>query len=101
LIRALGKIGDPCALPAIEKVARARFSLCLKRISGLRTVVFESLERYPHEHLTRILNFGIKLSDPNIKSICDRIIRTGSQTRGERSMRTTTCNSGAAENDGN
>ena len=77
LVRALGKIGDPCALPAIEKIVRARFSLRRKSLLRLKTVVFEYLDRYPFDSLTGILNLGLELPDERIRSMCNRIVQAG------------------------
>ena len=53
IIKALGEIGDPRAIPDLEKLARATWSLYPQGRLRMKEMLFESLGRYPRERLAQ------------------------------------------------
>jgi hypothetical protein len=73
VIRALGEIGDPRAIPELEKLARATLSLYPKSHMRMKETIFESLARYPRERLTQLLRIGEGLNSDKIRKSCRKI----------------------------
>jgi HEAT repeat protein len=73
LIKALGEIGDPRALPELEKLAKSGLSLYPARHAQMKQRIFESLERYPKENIAGLLRIGERSNDEKIRSICRRL----------------------------
>jgi hypothetical protein len=70
IIRALGKIGDPAALPRLIKAVRRMNPLNPGKHRNLKVAIFESLGGYPRESLAGILRIGAKAKDPRIRAAC-------------------------------
>ncbi len=70
IIRALGEIGDPTAVPELERLARASWTLYPERLSRMKVALFESLSRYPKESIAGLLKAGERLNDDRIKRAC-------------------------------
>ncbi|MDY6988882.1 MAG: HEAT repeat domain-containing protein [Thermodesulfobacteriota bacterium] len=73
IIHALGEIGNRCAVPILEKLARSRWVLYPNTLSHMKVVLFDSLERYPEGSLQKLLSIGQKLDDPRIRRACIRM----------------------------
>ncbi|MDH5298493.1 MAG: HEAT repeat domain-containing protein, partial [Desulfobulbaceae bacterium] len=73
LIKALGQIGDPAALPALEKIVRRSFSLFPKDLRQLKKTVFESIGHYPAASLATLIAMGEKAQDKTIRVACQRV----------------------------
>jgi HEAT repeat protein len=73
IIRALGEIGDPRAIPDLEKLARATLSLYPQSLMQMKEIIFESLGRYPQERITSLLKIGEGLSNEKIKRACRKL----------------------------
>lgn len=80
IIKALGRIGDPLALPTLEKLARRKKLFRAGALGRLKLIIFESLEGYPPAGLTGLLSLGLKEKDFRIKVIC-RTLRTTDRGR--------------------
>jgi HEAT repeat protein len=74
IIKALGEIGNPQAIPHLERLARSRWILYPGSLSHMKAVLFESLEQYPKEGLEGLLRIGSKSDDPRIKRACKRVM---------------------------
>jgi hypothetical protein len=74
IIRALGQIGDPCAIPVLEKLARTTRTFYPKSLSHMKVVLFRSLAGYPNEYLTALLNTGKESSDERIQRTCRELM---------------------------
>jgi hypothetical protein len=74
IIRALGQIGDPCAIPVLEKLARTTRTFYPKKLSHMKVVLFRSLAGYPNEYLTALLNIGKESSDERILRTCRELM---------------------------
>ncbi|MGA1868445.1 MAG: HEAT repeat domain-containing protein [bacterium] len=74
IIKALGQIGDPCALPALEKLARSFFTIHPKSHLKMKAVLFESLYHYPPHTLTTLLAIGKKSNDERIRAACTKLM---------------------------
>jgi hypothetical protein len=73
LIRALGEIGDPRAIPDLEKMAKAGWSLYPKSHDRMKAVLFESLGRYPKEGIAELLRIGERSGDEQILRTCRKL----------------------------
>jgi len=73
IIKALGDIGDPKAIPELEKMAKATWKPYPTRFTQLKVALFESLGRYPREKLTPLLKIGEKMNVERIRKACRKI----------------------------
>lgn len=70
LIKALGEIGDSRAIPDLEKLARATWSLYPQSLMRMKETLFESLSRYPRESISGLLKTGERLDSEKIRRVC-------------------------------
>jgi hypothetical protein len=70
IIEALGRIGDPCAIPVLERLARTRFSLYPKQLSNLKLLLFQSLRLYEEAPVAPLLRIGAQSDDERIRNAC-------------------------------
>jgi hypothetical protein len=73
LIKALGEIGDPLAVPELEKLARSSWTLYTQSLSRMKATLFESLVRYPKESIAGLLAIGERMNDDRIKRACRKL----------------------------
>jgi hypothetical protein len=74
IISALGEIGDARAIPDLEKLARASWSLYPHRLLHMKELLFESLGRYPQERIANLLTIGERLNSEKIRIACRKLI---------------------------
>jgi hypothetical protein len=74
IISALGEIGDARAVPDLEKLARASWSLYPHRLMRMKELLFESLGRYPQKSIANLIKIGEQLSNDKIKSACRKLM---------------------------
>ena len=70
-IRALGELGEPEALPALERFFGEAFFFWPSKEE--RFAAWESLGGYPKHTRTQFVERGLQSRDPNIREICVRI----------------------------
>ena len=70
-IHALGEIGEPRALPRLQKFFA--FSVLPWPPKEERYAAWESLTGYPAEARKRLLDTGLKSADGHVREICSRI----------------------------
>jgi len=73
IIRVLGEIGDPRALPELEKLARGCMTLYRASQDRMKRTIFETLERYPRMGIAALLRIGERSGDEKIRSICRKL----------------------------
>ncbi len=73
IVRALGNIGDPRAVPDLEKLARASWSLYPQSLLRMKEGLYDSLGRYPRESVSRLIQVGEKLNSEKIRRICKQL----------------------------
>jgi HEAT repeat protein len=73
IIRALGNIGDRRAVPDLEKLARASWSLYPQSLLRMKETIYGSLARYPRESVGRLIKIGEKLNSDAIRRICRQL----------------------------
>ncbi len=73
IIRALGGIGDVRAIPELEKLVRAGWSLYPQSQLQMKEVIYESLSRYPAESLATLIKLGERLNSDKIKRACRKL----------------------------
>jgi hypothetical protein len=74
IIRVLGDIGDLRAIPDLEKLARATWSLYPQSLMHMKETIYTSLDRYPREKLAGLISIGEKLNSDTIRRICSRLM---------------------------
>lgn len=70
IVEALGRIGDPCAIPALENLAKSRFTFYPKLLANLKLLVFQSLGLYEDAPVGTLLRIGSKDKNPLIRASC-------------------------------
>ena len=70
-IRALGELGDPSALPALQRFFRDPFFAWPAKEE--RLAAWESLASYPHDVRSEWVERGRRSRDDQIRQICERI----------------------------
>ncbi len=70
IIEALGRIGDPGAIPVLERLAKTRFSLYPKQLAHLKLLLFQSLRLYEAAPLSTLLRIGSQSKDTRIRTAC-------------------------------
>jgi len=75
ILRALGRIGDPKALPVLERLARKSWVLYPSDFLQVKLALFESLGGYPEELLTTLLTIGSRSKDFRIRNLCSTMRR--------------------------
>jgi hypothetical protein len=73
IIKALGEIGDPRAVPDLERLAKASWTLYPEALMKMKLTLFESLDRYPKGAVEGLLAFGEKASDERIRRACRKL----------------------------
>jgi hypothetical protein len=75
LILALGNIGNPDAIPFLEKLAGASFTLFPKTLLKMKQTIFETIDKYPDKEVSSLLKIGIRMENRKIKEICQHYLR--------------------------
>jgi hypothetical protein len=70
ILEALGRIGDPCAIPVLEGLAKTRFSLYPKQLSNVKLLLFQSLRLYEDARVGPLLRIGAQSDDERIRNAC-------------------------------
>jgi hypothetical protein len=70
ILRVLGEIGDPRAVPELEKLAKTGWSLYKKSHARMKVKLYESLGRYPKESIAELLRIGERSDDDKIRMLC-------------------------------
>lgn len=70
VIKALGEIGDPRAVPDLERLAKASWTLYPDALTKMKLTLFESLGRFPRDSLSGLLAIGEKSNDDRIRRAC-------------------------------
>lgn len=73
IVRALGAIGDPSALPVFEEIAGRSFSLRSRHLNNLKCIIFQSLERFPTHELSGLITMGKRLKDQRIQAAIETL----------------------------
>lgn len=74
IIKVLGEIGDPRAVPDLENLARAKWSLYPESLKGMKEALFESLGRYQRESIVNLLQIGEQSNNDTIKRACKKLM---------------------------
>jgi len=74
IVRALGEIGDPAALKTLESIARTSSLFNRAGAETLKQEIFRSLQHYPAGSATRLLEFGMRSKNEQIRIISEGIL---------------------------
>ena len=72
---ALGAIGDPQAIPVLDKLVRRRWTMSKKNRLHLQQIIFDSLDGYDSQDILDLLHFGMKQQDHLVRSSCEKRLR--------------------------
>ena len=75
VLAALEGIGDPEALPILEKLARRRWSLSKNKLRFKQRCLFDSLGGYPYSDVAELIHFGLKHKDQEIRERCRELLK--------------------------
>jgi HEAT repeats len=78
-LRALGRIGDSRAIPALTRLAHRRWGISQKQIGHLKRVLYDTLDGYPFGEIKHLLHYGLKQKDAVIQSACHKLLRKGTR----------------------
>jgi HEAT repeat protein len=73
IIKALGEIGDPRAVPDLERLSRASWTLYPEALTKMKLALFEALGRYPKSAVEGLLALGEKAGDERIRRVCRKL----------------------------
>jgi hypothetical protein len=73
IIIVLGEIGDPKAVPDLERIARGKWPLFPKSRARMKAVLFESLQRYPKKSIEGLISIGEQSDDPRVQRACRKL----------------------------
>ena len=76
IVKALGEIGDPEALPALREMLSLRSILFKGSVDSLKEEIYRSLKNYPYESIRTIVEEGLVSKNEIIKRESMRIIRS-------------------------
>jgi hypothetical protein len=74
IITSLGQIGDPRAIPVLEELARASWTIYPQSLSHMKAVLFESLGSYPRESIEALLEIGQQSKNHRIWKACRKLL---------------------------
>jgi hypothetical protein len=74
IITVLGKIGDARAVPELEKLASATWSLYPSSLMHMKETIYASLARYPRENIAGLIRIGEKLNSDTIRRTCSQLM---------------------------
>lgn len=73
IIRALGEIGNPAAVPMLKKLAKRRWAIRSKNSNQMKLALFQSLSGYETSQISSLLKIGQQSEDRRIREICQTI----------------------------
>ncbi len=73
IITALGKIGNPSAVPVLEKLAKCRWTIWSRSLKSMKLALYQSLHGYELSQITSLLKIGQRSKDNRIRQICQNI----------------------------
>jgi hypothetical protein len=79
LIKGLGRIGDPYALPILAKVVHSVWPLYPRLRRKMKQAVYQSLGGYPVQSSRPLVSFGLKSKDAQIRRTCLDLLRSQRQ----------------------
>lgn len=74
LIRALGKIRDPRAVNVFTRIYHSKAIFFKDGLDQIRVEIFRSLENYPRDSVTHLLEIGLHSRNHEIRTISERLI---------------------------
>lgn len=77
IVRALGKIGDPRALRNLSDLYHSKAIVFRTALDELKVEIFRSLENYPRDAATHLLEAGLRSKNDEIRTISERLLGKG------------------------
>jgi HEAT repeat protein len=74
IARALGKIGDPRALPVLTKLCCSKAILFKAALNELKVEIFRGLDNYPPASITGLLETGLRSKNDEIRTISEKML---------------------------
>ncbi len=82
VITALGQLGDPCAIPVLEKIAKDSSLFKPQAVKETKLILFESLVGYPEESVRRLWQIGLKSRNHKIRGVCKSLMARQRKSQG-------------------
>lgn len=76
VVKALGSIGDPKAIGKLEKILTSRTLLYRSHLDELKLEIYRNLSNYPIRSLGKVIETGLKSSNPEIRTVCETLLRS-------------------------
>ena len=70
----LSHIGDPRALPCLEKIAFTKWPFHREQLLTMKRILFYSLKGYANKDRIKLVKKGLKLKDKEIHKICSSLL---------------------------
>ena len=70
----LSHIGDPKALPCLEKIAFTKWPFHREQLLTMKRILFYSLKGYANKDRIKLVKKGLKLKDTEIQKICNSLL---------------------------
>lgn len=70
----LSHIGDPRALPCLEKIAFTKWPFHREQLLTMKRILFYSLKGYGNKDRIKLVRRGLKLKDKEIHKICNSLL---------------------------
>jgi hypothetical protein len=77
VVKALGEIGDPAALEALEGLYNTRALFYRSTLEDLKIEIFRSLHNYPRESIVSLVARGMKSKNEEIRTISQGLLGAG------------------------
>ena len=74
-LKALGQIGDPSCVQDLVRFAKKKKAFGAKTLSLLKKTLFENLDGFAFKDVETLVHLGLKLKDPEIESVCRRLLK--------------------------
>ena len=84
LFMVLSHIGDPKALPCLEKVAFTMWPFHREQITTMKRILFYSLKGYRDEDRNELVQRGMEVKDEEIRKICNALLPPRLRDRNEK-----------------
>ncbi len=75
IVRALGRIADPAAVPVLEKLARRSWAIFPGEHLKVKLALYESLANYPHDQISAIVSMGLESKDFRIRNASSTLLK--------------------------
>ena len=77
VIQSLGQIGDPLAIPTLQRLAKSIWPLFPNGVGRMKVLLFKNLNGYPEKYRSDLTRWGIRSKNPDIRAACRHLAGAG------------------------